>query len=73
MLLAGTQNSMSITVPVIPNGRRVAASADYLRVHASKADITAIDIDLIVRAGSTDRAIGKNSLWFDDIQGTINS
>jgi hypothetical protein len=37
----------------------VAASADYLRVHASKADITAIDIDLIVRAAARIERLAK--------------
>jgi antirestriction protein ArdC len=37
----------------------VAASAEYLRVHASKADITAIDIDLVVRAAARIERLAK--------------
>jgi hypothetical protein len=37
----------------------VAASAEYLRVHASRADIAAIDIDLIVRAAARIERLAK--------------
>jgi hypothetical protein len=36
-----------------------ATSADYLKVHASKADITAIDIDLVVRAAARIERLAK--------------
>jgi antirestriction protein ArdC len=37
----------------------VAASAEYLSVHASRADIAAIDIDLIVRAAARVERLAK--------------